>query len=246
MLANLLILLSPLVNGDTTYDYKQGGKDWTGTCLTGSQQSPINVKYSRSILPAPGLGLLNATFTETSLSGDFGTTGLKITGDFGKISFEEFGDFFESEIDSLQIFAPAQHYLNGRKYSLEMTILMKDTPQGYAGYALTMFFRTGASSSFFESLISYLRDKNDKKVSLSTLLPSTIENFYVYDGSLPYPPCTETLRWFIYPAVQTMTSEQLNIFTAKWAGTKSFANGRGNTRYIQSLNNRDIFYHRTF
>jgi carbonic anhydrase len=179
------------------------------------------------------------------MTGDFSSRGLGIKGDFGTISFTEYGYTFNSAIKKVYFFAPAQHYLNNRKYSMEVTILMADTPNDYYAVALTLLFRTGSSNPFFDYIISYLSKSTNPKVNLDSLIPNSIQNFYTYEGSLPVPPCNEKMKWYIYPSVQTLSSSQLSFFTKHWAGNVTFAGGRGNARLVQSLNGRDILYHRS-
>ena len=132
MLANILILLAPIAYSiNDSFNYTKGGADWEGNCKSGPIQSPINIRYSRAILPAPGLGEISTNFLNTTLSGNFSDRGLGIKGNFGNISFYEYGYYLESAIKKVYFFAPAQHYLNNRKYSLEVTILMDETFDGY-------------------------------------------------------------------------------------------------------------------
>ena len=55
----------------------------------------------------------------------------------------------------------------------------------------------------------------------------------MYDGSLPFPPCKERYKVFVYEDIGTLGIT--NIDTLK-------INIGSNNRPIQNLNNRDIFY----
>lgn len=243
MLANLLILLVPLASSSAFNNYTHGGSDWPGVCKNGTLQSPINVRYSRAYLPYPGSGIITTDFQNTSLNGNFSDTGLRLTGDFGNITFTSISGIFTTPATRMNFLAPSQHYINGKKYSMEITFRLSPQPGYYYG-ALSVFFKTGAKNSFIDSVIKYLNGTSMPEVNLTSIVGTKISNYYMYNGSYPVPPCTEVVQWYISPNINTLSSDQLKFFTDHWAGNKTFAGGRGNTRYIQSLNSRTIVYQR--
>lgn len=243
MLANLLILLVPLASSSAYNNYTHGGSDWTGVCKNGTLQSPINVKYSRAYLPYPGSGVITTDFQNTTLTGNFSDVGLRLFGDFGNFTFISTSGIFTSAVLRMNVFAPSQHYINGKKYSMEITFKLNPQP-GYIGTAVSVFFKTGAKNAFIDSVIQHLNNTSDPLVNLASIVGTKISNYYMYEGSYPVPPCSETVQWYILPNINTISSSQLKFFTDNWAGNKTFAGGRGNTRYIQSLNSRTIVYQR--
>ena len=40
----------------------------------------------------------------------------------------------------------------------------------------------------------------------------TIPSYYRYSGSLTTPPCSEGLRWYVYPSVGTVSREQIDFY----------------------------------
>jgi carbonic anhydrase len=242
MLANLLVLLIPTVLS-VDNNYTNGGSDWPGVCKNGSHQSPINLRYSRAYLPHPGSSSIITDFYNTTLFGNFSDRGLGFAGDYGNLTLSlDYGEFY-AHILRMNFFAPSQHYINGRKYSMEVTLRFTPQPGYYLG-ALSVFFKTGASSPFIASVINYLNGTSNPLINLDSILDKEITNFYSYDGSLPVPPCTELIEWYIIPKILTLSSTQLKFFTDHWASNKTFAGGRGNTRYMQGLNSRTIYYYR--
>jgi carbonic anhydrase len=59
---------------------------------------------------------------------------------------------------------------------------------------------------------------------------------------LTAPPCSEGIIWTILADIQSISAKQLLRFQNKWAADPSFAEGRGNNRKVQNLNDREVFY----
>lgn len=77
-------------------------------------------------------------------------------------------------------------------------------------------------------------------IILSLLMPEFSRDYFTYTGSLTFPPCTEGVRWVIKPEPLMISSRQVKKFR-KLCG----CNGpmENNTRPVQNLANRDIFYY---
>ena len=60
------------------------------------------------------------------------------------------------------------------------------------------------------------------------------EDYYEYDGSLTYPPCTETVRWMVSTKPRPITSQQL----AALEDTVDVVTG--NARPVSSINGREV------
>merc|ERR1712048_463758 len=57
--------------------------------------------------------------------------------------------------------------------------------------------------------------------------------FYRYSGSLTTPPCTETVKWFIFQKTLPMSASQ-------WLAFKDIYPNPGNNRPIQPLHDRKV------
>lgn len=79
-------------------------------------------------------------------------------------------------------------------------------------------------------------------MSIDAFLTSlNTQDFWSFDGSLTTPPCSEGVKWAVLKEVQPISSAQLGIFTALWAGDNAFAEGHGNFRATQPINDRVIY-----
>ena len=64
--------------------------------------------------------------------------------------------------------------------------------------------------------------------------------YYAYEGSLTTPTCDEVVNWYVFPDPLPITSVQLKAINAYFKGDLKFANGNGNNRVIQPLNDRTV------
>ncbi|KAJ0057028.1 hypothetical protein NL108_000858, partial [Boleophthalmus pectinirostris] len=124
----------------------------------------------------------------------------------------------------------SEHSLNGMKYPLEMQIYCYDAEtfenldeainaEGRIA-ALAVLFEV--SICFFPSfstivIIFYLfvfSGKTEPIVPfvLQSLLPNSIDKYYIYNGSLTAPPCSETVEWVIFKHTVPISETQLEVF----------------------------------
>lgn len=90
---------------------------------------------------------------------------------------------------------------------------------------------------FIRSCNNKLKDNHKIEVhkdwNVSMLLPKK-KTFYTYEGSLPYPPCEEEIKWIIFEDHIQVIDEFVNLF-------RLHGNEKGN-RKLNPLNNRMVFY----
>uniref|UniRef100_A0A8C4F374 protein-tyrosine-phosphatase n=1 Tax=Dicentrarchus labrax TaxID=13489 RepID=A0A8C4F374_DICLA len=124
----------------------------------------------------------------------------------------------------------SEHSLNGMKYPLEMQIYCYD-PDGFQSLdeAIREGGRTAALAVLFE--ISLEDNENFSPVieavntvsrfgksgsmeafTLRSLLPNNTDKYYIYNGSLTEPPCSETVEWIIFKHTVAISETQLELF----------------------------------
>lgn len=84
---------------------------------------------------------------------------------------------------------------------------------------LALFFVVGKEHHFFRDLIRSIHDLTIINKNLNVLthddsgiadvLPSNMESYYLYNGSLTTPQCNETVRWVVFKEIQEISEEQV-------------------------------------
>ena len=245
VLIALALLFAPALSQDISY--AQNGADWTGTCATGTAQSPINVGDHTEVDASDGYApiaisyLALSSFTKLVEGRNY-----KITGDFGSMTAVDVSKSNNStySVTGFNFHAPAEHTLDGHQYALEMHIKHEiDSPSPYNPYNLAYiiaFFEEGPENSFLSSIQAATPASIDLNSLFST---NNISNYYMYKGSSTSPPCAENVDVYIYGEILTASAAQIKVFTDLWASNPNFANGRGNNRALKSLNGRTLLHY---
>ncbi|XP_030211129.1 receptor-type tyrosine-protein phosphatase zeta isoform X2 [Gadus morhua] len=209
------------------------------SCLS-ARQSPVDIDetFTQVRLQYQGLqleGWGHPTSDSTTVHNDGKTVTLGVDGEFyvsgggltgrfrvGSISFH-WGRCNASSEGS-------EHSLNGMKYPLEMQIYCYDPEQyesldhavreGGGVAALAVLFETTLEDN--ESLRPVIDAVNavsrfGKRATvdpftLRDLLPTNTDKYYIYNGSLTWPPCSETVEWIVFKHPAAISETQLEVF----------------------------------
>ncbi|CAG9321752.1 unnamed protein product [Blepharisma stoltei] len=239
-----LFLFTVISTFSLAWDYKNGGSDWTDTCLYGTSQSPIDLKAQSTTainITSSSISQLKLVYKSHPESGTFKDQTYTIDGNFLNLTeiLESVTIFMRSQ--SFSFHAPSEHTLNGYQFDLELQILSTNTPGYIYNQQTAVFFRLGEDDNSFIDKVIRAYGKTTE-IDLSDLFGgrSSLNHFYSYKGSVTSPPCTEDVTWYIWAEIQEISLSQLSFFTDQWAGNQNFAGGRGNNRKIQNLNKRTI------
>jgi len=260
---SLITLLFPVILSRPPVErmlasYTTSGADWTGTCSTGVRQSPIDI--DTSVGPCDSSMVFDLTFADGAqliqlLDNDETIRGATTASTLYATDVNGLLTGFQSV--QFHFHAPSEHKIEGDSYDLELHFVhnitslfatKKATTRTYAVVAvLFQVDDTADSHPFIDALnLANVVNKNavvnvtvDMKTTLYSKFPTNI-TYYTYEGSFSAGTCAETVNWYVMDTVQKIKSSQLAVFTNRWKGNATFANGNGNNREVQDTEDRTI------
>uniref|UniRef100_A0AAQ6AGQ3 protein-tyrosine-phosphatase n=1 Tax=Amphiprion ocellaris TaxID=80972 RepID=A0AAQ6AGQ3_AMPOC len=108
----------------------------------------------------------------------------------------------------------SEHSLNGMKYPLEMQIYCYD-PDDFQSLddAIKEGGRVAALAVLFEVvlLLGLFPGKSGsvEAFTLRSLLPNNTDKYYIYNGSLTAPPCSEMVEWIVFKHTVAISETQM-------------------------------------
>ncbi|KAA8579954.1 hypothetical protein FQN60_005489 [Etheostoma spectabile] len=92
----------------------------------------------------------------------------------------------------------SEHSLNGMKYPLEVCLEDNENfrPVIEAVNTVSRFGKSGSMEAF----------------TMRSLLPNNTDKYYIYNGSLTTPPCSETVEWIVFKHTVAISETQLEVF----------------------------------
>ncbi len=187
------------------------------TCATGRAQSPIDIRSAVSAhLPplrfenrsGPLRHLIDNGYT---IRVDYAPTG---SGDFLAIGGTRY------ELTQFHFHRPSEERVRGKAYDMEAH-LMYAAPDGRVA-GVTIFLTKGRENPVIQKLWDHMPSTVGKAADVpgvfidpGQLLPGDLR-YYVYDGSLTAPPCTEPVTWFVLKTPGQLSAAQEAAFATRY------------------------------
>jgi len=251
------------------YDYTDNGANWTTLvelCGTGTEQSPIDLT---SATPTESVVLSAADYFDVTVSENFEENGVKQVDGLGDVDEEDenavapvltltdgSGAQYTFNPVQFHFHAPSEHSVDGQLHDAEVHFVHTQTDSGALFAVIGMIFSQSVGGTedneFLTSLFNAIDTRTGEDASGADVEPSEVavldflgsqdlEDFWSYDGSFTTPPCTEGVKWSVMKKIQPISDAQLARFTQYLADDASFANGNGNNRVVQPLNDRTLW-----
>ncbi|XP_068171051.1 receptor-type tyrosine-protein phosphatase gamma [Antennarius striatus] len=160
--------------------------------------------------------------------------------------------------------AGSEHSINGRRFPVEMQIYLYNSDdfdslsvaikERRIISAMAVFFELGQKDNpavdpiiqGLKGVVHHDKETNLRSFILRDLLPSSVNGYYRYTGSLTTPPCSKVAEWIILSRPVYLSRAQLEAFysiltTEQQDHVKSVEYLRNNFRPLRDLDNRKVF-----
>ncbi|XP_039290794.1 carbonic anhydrase 2 [Nilaparvata lugens] len=255
-------------NSDFGYDSDDTGPDhWADHYqeCSGKFQSPIDIEedwVSRVSLPPLQFTGFNDLPLETKVtnnghtvlleldrSSEFQVSGGPLRGDY---SFAQL-HFHWGVNDSVG----SEDTINNHSYSMELHMVFYKTKYGDVDNAikhkdgllvLAIFYEAGHLDNLvYSEIVDSLKKIEYPKMSvmlhkgftLKDFLPSDVEHYFTYNGSLTTPPCLEVVTWIDFKHPTRLSHKQLGEFRKLRSNAGYLTH---NARPVQPLSGRQVYY----
>ena len=199
-------------------------------CAVGQHQSPIDI---RSAEEQPDLAAIRF---------DYKLSPLKIinNGHTVQVNYEPGSSITVNGVSlalkQFHFHHPSETAIDGQHYDMELHLVHVD-PAANRTAVVSVLIKSGAENPLLHVLLGNVpqtmgEEVTRKKIVINaaSFLPAD-QNYYMYDGSLTTPPCTEPVRWYVMKTVIEASPTQIAAFA------KLYPN---NARPVQPLDGRTI------
>jgi carbonic anhydrase len=226
-----------------SYETSDGPDRWAqldpayATCGAGRNQSPIDLfAVAEGEIVAGGLsrvyGTIDMVVRRTTQVTDLLDNGHTIQVDAGGLHI----DLNDLSLDLVQFHfhSPSEHRLRGEAFPMEIHFVHSSEYGALA--VMGVFVTAGEAHPEIANLIANLPEDDDEVVrpgitiDVHAFIPFSADSSrFRYSGSLTTPPCTEGVRWVVFPEPIEASPDQIEALRSRMPV---------NNRPVQALNGR--------
>ncbi|HEY3812886.1 MAG TPA: carbonic anhydrase family protein [Caulobacteraceae bacterium] len=209
--------------GDLDPDY--------AACKSGRAQSPINIAHAtKTALPPLAFAFRDGPVRIVNN----GYTAVRVDYAPGNGNVLTIGDH-RYELTQFHFHHPSEEELNGRRPAMNAHFMLKSADGKVIGVAI--FIQPGRANPAAAKLWTHMPAAKGPPQTIDRLtvdpgqfLPKTL-GYYLYEGSVSAPPCTEGIDWYVLKTPITLSPAQIEAFAKLYPH---------DVRPIQPLNGRVI------
>jgi carbonic anhydrase len=223
----------------TPWDYAgpRGNDHWADldpayAACNGKEQSPIDIRTTqKATLPAlrfeyhsgPLQYVINNAHT---IRVNYYAPG---SGDFLVVGDERY------QLTQFHFHRPSEEYVRGKQYDMVLHLMHQTSDGKVAGVAVLL--KAGAANRAVQEIWDHMPATEGQNLvsgldlNPASMLPGNTAAYYMYQGSVTAPPCTEGVTWFVLKTPITVSPEQIGAFA------KLYPN---DVRPLQPLNGRIV------
>jgi carbonic anhydrase len=216
VLGGVLIICGAAFAGGTahwTYSGEEGPENWAELTLEfeacdDKNQSPINLT-----------NFIEADLNPIKISYQAGGNEILNNGHTVQVNYTAGSsisvDGIQFDLKQVHFHAPSENHINGKSFAMEAHLVHADKDGNLAVVAL--MFKEGAENNALVKIWALIPEKAGVKTLLPSpfdvaqLLPSN-HDYYLFNGSLTTPPCTEGVRWLVIKEPVSASKEQVEAF----------------------------------
>lgn len=180
-------------------------------CSEGNEQSPINIVADDAVESNSVKLSVHYSQSEKFYETNNGHTIKASTADMASYIMVN-GDRYG--LLQVHFHAPSENQIDHSHYAAEFHFVNQDDKGHLA--VLGVVIKSGAFNPELQQFLNAAPAKkssmyfNVSHLDLTKLLPEDMDSYYTYKGSLTTPPCTEGVRWFVFPKPISASPEQIS------------------------------------
>jgi carbonic anhydrase len=223
--ASILLAIAISLSGELCAQWKtpwtyEGAAHWGeldpsySLCSAGKEQSPIDIRSAQSVnLPALRFQYKSGPLNHLVNNG----YAIRVNyPDGGVGSNDLLVDSSRYRLTQFHFHHPSEEYIHGKPYEMAIHLMHESAAGKIVG--VTVFLRAGHANPTVQKIRDHMPPTKGNEVDVpgvdinpGDLLPADT-SYYVYEGSLTAPPCTENVTWLVLKKPVEVSRQQIAAF----------------------------------